>query len=148
MCIQTTEHMSMVIKHTSHWDDQHTWPRQCLLHSVCFNALSPDKPCENLFQKFHQQNYVLHSLYDTSVEGLVLKRTIDKWYSILSIARKYLKRVVRKWVEIKAHQVKNPFGIVLNSEKCHYYFFYCCSFSFIYLRDEALLLLSTSQCWL
>lgn len=73
---------------------------------VCFNALSSYKPCENLFQKCNQHNYVLHSLYDTSGEYPFFKSTVDKLYCILNISRQYLNRGVRNCVEIKHIKLK------------------------------------------
>lgn len=48
------------------------------------------------------------------VKNSFFKSTIDKLYSILNISRHYLKKGVKKCVEIKAHQVTNPPGMVIN----------------------------------
>lgn len=82
---------------------------------VCFNGLSPDKLCENLFQKCHQQNDVLGYLYDTSDEELLFEQIIQYI--------EHFKATSEEWgQEIKTHQEKMPFGRILNSANYYHSF--------------------------
>ena len=74
---------------------EHTWSntRQnqsaVCFNGVYFNALSPYKPCEKLFQNLIDKIrfYIL---------SMTLPVKIDKLYSILNISRQYLRRSDRK----------------------------------------------------
>lgn len=109
-----TEQDSLELRHTGEYI--HTEKSVCF-NAVCFNTLSPYKPCENLLQNFVDKImfYIL---------CMTLQVKTEKLYSILNISRQYLKRVVRKCVEIKAQQVTNPnpSGMVINLANVNYSF--------------------------